>query len=119
FPSQVNEMWMLRPEVLGNFAVHHETGERMSRELVDRVRAARGVNAGFETAEYLAAAVLDQAWHRLSPEQAAAITDVGTFERTALADAGLDHPLVPPRYSSTYFAHVFAGGYDAGYYSYI
>ena len=119
FPSQVNEMWMLRPEVLGNFAVHHETGERMSRELVDRIRAARGVNAGFETAEYLAAAVLDQAWHRLSPEQASAITDVGTFERTALADAGLDHPLVPPRYSSTYFAHVFAGGYDAGYYSYI
>ncbi|MFD4420023.1 M3 family metallopeptidase [Agromyces sp. NPDC058484] len=119
FPSQVNEMWMLRPEVLANYAVHHETGERMPQRLVDRVVASRGLNTGFGTAEYLAAAVLDQAWHRLTADEAEAVTDVAAFERSALANAGLDHPLVPPRYSSTYFAHVFAGGYDAGYYSYL
>ena len=116
-PSQVNELWMLRPEVLGNYAVHHETGERMPQELVDRLIAARGFNQGFETAEYLAAAVLDQAWHRVGAGEH--VTDVAAFERDALAAAGLDDPLVPPRYGSAYFAHVFAGGYDAGYYSYI
>lgn len=118
FPSQVNELWMLRPEILDGYAVHHETGERMPRQLVDRLIAARGFNAGFGTAEYLAAAELDQAWHRLTEDDASTIDDVAAFERAALAAAGLDHPLVPPRYSSTYFAHVFAGGYDAGYYSY-
>ena len=116
-PSQVNELWVLRPEVLEHYAVHHETGERMPERLVDRLVAARGFNAGFETAEYLGAAVLDQAWHRLTSDQR--VTEVEAFERSALADAGLDDPLVPPRYSSAYFAHVFAGGYDAGYYSYI
>ncbi|MBM7830472.1 peptidyl-dipeptidase Dcp [Agromyces cerinus] len=118
-PSQVNELWVLRPEVLGEYAVHHETGERMPQQLVDRLLASRTFNEGFSTTEYLAAAVLDQAWHRLSPAEADAVTDVADFERRALAAAGLDDPLVPPRYSSTYFAHVFAGGYDAGYYSYI
>ncbi|RZS66241.1 peptidyl-dipeptidase Dcp [Agromyces ramosus] len=116
-PSQVNELWMLRPEVLANYAVHHETGERMPQELVDRLIAARGFNAGFETAEYLASAVLDQAWHLVGPDDD--VTDVAAFERAALAEAGLEDPLVPPRYSTTYFAHVFAGGYDAGYYSYV
>jgi peptidyl-dipeptidase Dcp len=116
-PSQVNELWMLRPEVLASYAVHHETGERMPQELVDRLIAARGFNAGFETAEYLAAAVLDQAWHLVGADDD--VTDAAEFERAALADAGLDDPLVPPRYSTTYFAHVFAGGYDAGYYSYV
>ena len=119
FPSQVNEMWMLHPEVLEHYAVHHETGERMPRELVDRIRSAREVNSGFETAEYLAAATLDQAWHRMTPEEAGAVTDVAAFERAALEAASLDDPLVPSRYSSTYFAHIFSGGYDAGYYSYI
>jgi peptidyl-dipeptidase Dcp len=117
FPSQVNEMWLLRPEVLEGYAVHHETGERMPQELVDRLIAARGFNAGFGTAEYLAAAVLDQAWHRLGPDDG--VGDVMAFEGDMLEAAGLADPLVPPRYSSTYFAHVFAGGYDAGYYSYI
>ncbi|PWC04117.1 M3 family metallopeptidase [Agromyces badenianii] len=118
-PSQVNELWVLRPEVLGEYAIHHETGERMPQQLVDRLLASRTFDEGFATTEYLAAAVLDQAWYGLSPEAAAAVTDVAEFERTALAAAGLDDRLVPPRYSSTYFAHVFAGGYDAGYYSYI
>jgi peptidyl-dipeptidase Dcp len=99
--------------------VHHETGERMPRTLVDRLIAMRGFNEGHDTTEYLAAAALDQAWHRLGVEDAATVTDVAAFERAALEAAGLDEPLVPPRYSSTYFAHVFAGGYDAGYYSYI
>ncbi len=118
-PSQVNELWMLRPEVFDHYAVHHETGERMPRQLVERLLASRGFNEGFETTEYLAAAVLDQAWHGLDVEEASAITEVAAFEHAALAEAGLDDPLIPPRYSSTYFAHVFAGGYDAGYYSYI
>lgn len=116
-PSQVNELWVLRPEVLSNYAVHHESGERMPQDVVDRLVAARGFNSGFETAEYLAAAVLDLAWHRIDENDQ--VTDAAAFERDALADAGLDDPLVPPRYSSAYFAHVFAGGYDAGYYSYI
>jgi peptidyl-dipeptidase Dcp len=118
-PSQVNELWVLRPEVLAEYAVHHETGERMPQHLVDRLLASRTFNEGFSTTEYLAAAVLDQAWHRLSPAEADTVADVAEFESAALAAAGLDDPLVPPRYSSTYFAHVFAGGYDAGYYSYI
>lgn len=117
FPSQVNEMWMLRPEVLGNYAVHHHTGERMPQELVDRLLESRGFNEGHSTAEYLAAAMLDQAWHRLTADDI--VTDVAAFEHSALHAAGLDDALVPPRYASTYFAHVFAGGYDAGYYSYI
>src|SRR5690606_24547632 len=115
FPSQVFEMWMLWPEVLANYAVHHETGEPMPQELVGRLRASEQFNEGFATSEYLAAALLDQAWHSLSPEEAAAVTDVAEFEREALAAAGLDNPAVPTRYSSTYFAHTFAGGYDAGY----
>ncbi len=117
FPSQVNEMWMLWPEVLAHYAIHHQTGQRMPQELVDRLHAASGFNEGFKTSEYLAAALLDQAWHSIDAD--AAVTDVAAFEAEALASAGLDNPVVPPRYSSSYFAHIFSGGYDAGYYSYI
>ena len=117
FPSQVNEMWMLWPEVLENYAVHHETGERMPQELVDNLLRSTSFNEGFLTSEYLAAAMLDQAWHRLSADDV--VDDVAAFEADALAAAGLDNPAVPTRYSSTYFAHTFSGGYDAGYYSYI
>jgi len=119
FPSQVNEMWMLWPEVLERYAVHHETGEPIDAGVVQRIRDSETFNEGFATSEYLAAALLDQAWHTLSKAQAAAVTDVAAFEADALAAAGLDNPAVPPRYSSAYFAHTFAGGYDAGYYSYI
>ncbi|MDN3309448.1 M3 family metallopeptidase [Microbacterium oryzae] len=119
FPSQVNEMWLLWPEVLANYAVHHETGESLPPEIVDRLQASTTFNQGFETSEYLAAAWLDQAWHCLSAAEAAAVDDVAAFEAAALAEIGLDDPAVPPRYSSTYFQHVFAGGYSAGYYSYI
>jgi len=122
FPSQVNEMWMLWPEVLANYAVHYQTGEAMPQEFVDKIQASSAFNEGFGTSEYLAAALLDQAWHTIGSaafEGPDAITDVAAFESAALAAVGLDNPAVPTRYSSTYFAHTFAGGYDAGYYSYI
>lgn len=117
FPSQVNEMWILWPEVLDNYARHHETGEALDPAIVERLRATETFNQGHDTSEYLAAAWLDQAWHRVGPD--AEIADVAAFEAAALADIGLDDPVVPTRYSSTYFAHVFSGGYSAGYYSYI
>ena len=117
FPSQVNEMWMLWPEVLANYARHHATGDPMPQDLVDRIQASSTFNEGFSTSEYLAAALLDQAWHRIGADDV--VTDVAAFEASALAAAGLDNPVVPTRYASTYFAHTFAGGYDAGYYSYI
>ena len=117
FPSQVNEMWILWPEVLDNYARHHETGEPLDPAIVERLRATETFNQGHDTSEYLAAAWLDQAWHRVSTQTE--ILDVPDFEAAALADIGLDDPAVPTRYSSTYFAHVFSGGYSAGYYSYI
>jgi len=119
FPSQVNEMWIMWPEVLANYAKHVETGEPLPQDVVDRLRASETFNQGFATSEYLAAAWLDQAWHSLTADEAAADIDVAAFEAAALADIGLDNPAVPTRYSSTYFAHVFSGGYSAGYYSYI
>ena len=117
FPSQVNEMWMLWPEILENYAVHYETGERLPHELVDRLNASSSFNEGFKTSEYLAAALLDQAWHAISADHT--VSDVAGFEADALVEVGLDNPAVPTRYASTYFAHTFSGGYDAGYYSYI
>ncbi|WP_309615671.1 M3 family metallopeptidase [Salinibacterium sp.] len=118
FPSQVNEMWMLWPEVLANYAVHYQTGEPMPQEFVDKIQASSTFNEGFATSEYLASALLDQAWHSISAKDA--ITDVAAFEAAALTKVGLDNPAVPTRYSSTYFQHIFANSaYDAGYYSYI
>jgi len=117
FPSQVNEMWMLWPEILENYAVHYETGEKMPQAFVDKLNASSSFNEGFATSEYLTAALLDQAWHRLAAGDV--VADVAEFEAAAIASFGLDNPAVPTRYSSTYFAHTFSGGYDAGYYSYI
>jgi peptidyl-dipeptidase Dcp len=117
FPSQVNEMWMLWPEILATYAVHHETGERMPDELVAAVQASSAFNEGFLTSEYLGAALLDQAWHRIGVDDV--VEDVDAFQAEALAAVGLDVPAVLPRYASSYFQHTFAGGYDAGYYSYI
>lgn len=119
FPSQVNEMWLSWPSVLANYAKHHETGAPLPPELVLGLSESEGFNEGFGTTEYLAAALLDQAWHRLSAADAAAVTSVEDFEQDALAAAGIAVEAVPPRYSSTYFAHTFSGGYDAGYYGYI
>jgi peptidyl-dipeptidase Dcp len=119
FPSQVNEMWITWPEVLDAYARHVETDEPLPREVVERLAASETFNQGFATSEYLAASWLDQAWHSLPVDEAAAVADVAAFEARALADIGLANPVVPTRYSSTYFAHVFSGGYSAGYYSYI
>ncbi|WP_182875381.1 M3 family metallopeptidase [Microbispora sp. H10670] len=115
YPSQVNEMWATHPEILAEYARHHETGEPMPRDLVDRMLETQKFGQGFATLEYLAATLLDWAWHTAYDGD----EDVEEFERRALRDAGVDLPAVPPRYRSTYFAHIWAGGYSAGYYSYI
>ncbi|QLY33102.1 M3 family metallopeptidase [Nocardia huaxiensis] len=119
FPSQVNEMWMSRPEVLANYARHFETGEPMPAELVERMAEAERFGEGFRTVEYLAAALLDWAWHRRTRTDASADTDAAGFEEQALRQAGIALAAIPPRYRTGYFAHIFAGGYGAGYYSYI
>ena len=120
YPSQVNEVWAWEPSVLTRYAVHHETGEPMPAEWVRILLESRRFNEGFATTEYLAAALLDQAWHRLAPQD---VPDdparVEEFEQAALAVAGVALTAVPPRYRSSYFAHIFAGGYSAAYYSYI
>jgi peptidyl-dipeptidase Dcp len=117
YPSQVNEMWALWPEVLANYAKHYKTGAPMPKELVDKVQAAKKFNQGFITSEYLSASLLDQRWHQLPPSQIP--TDVLAFEAASLKDAGVDYALVPPRYRTTYFSHVFSNGYSAGYYGYL
>ncbi|MFI6869021.1 M3 family metallopeptidase [Nocardia sp. NPDC050406] len=117
FPSQVNEMWMARPEILANYAKHVETGAAMPTELVERMAEAERFGEGFRTVEYLAAALLDWAWHRLPAD--ATRTDAEEFEEEALRTAGIALAAIPPRYRTGYFAHIFAGGYAAGYYSYI
>ena len=118
YPSQVNEMWADWPEILENYAVHHETGEPMPKELLDKVLATQKFNQGFVTTEYLAASLLDQAWHQLTPEQVPDGNGLLAFEADALKTAGVALEAIPPRYRSTYFSHVM-GGYSAGYYSYI
>ena len=117
FPSQVNEMWITWPEVLDNYARHYVTGEKLPQEWVDNLKAASAFNEGHATTSYLAAAILDLAWHSLPAD--ATVTDVEEFEAKAIADYGLDSAPVPTRYRSTYFSHIFAGGYSAGYYGYI
>lgn len=117
YPSQVNEMWQTWPEVLKNYAKHHKTGEPMPTELLDKVKAAEKFNQGFKTTEYLAATLIDQAWHQLKPEEVP--TETMKFEAETLKKFGIDLEVVPPRYRSPYFSHTFAGGYSAGYYSYL
>ncbi|MBB4918615.1 M3 family metallopeptidase [Streptosporangium saharense] len=120
YPSQVNEMWATWPSVLANFARHHETGEPVPAELLEKMKAAEKFNQGFATVEYLAAALLDWAWHKLAPSQG--VEDPEAFEAQALESAGIAFDLVRPRYRTNYFAHIFSsgvGGYSAGYYSYI
>ncbi|WP_432829951.1 M3 family metallopeptidase [Dactylosporangium sp. CA-092794] len=120
YPSQVNEVWMLWPEVLRNYALHHRTGEPLPQEVVDRLQAAERFNKGYATTEYLAATLLDLAWHTLTPPEADAVEDAMAFEAAALERAGVATPFVPPRYRTPYFAHIFSGAaYSAGYYSYI
>ncbi|MFZ6777216.1 M3 family metallopeptidase [Undibacterium sp. Ji83W] len=117
YPSQVNEMWATWPEVLKNYARHYQNGEVIPQSLVDKITAANKFNQGFATTEYLAASLLDQRWHQLTPAQIP--KDALAFEADALKQAGVDFAPVPPRYRSTYFSHIFGGGYSAGYYAYL
>jgi peptidyl-dipeptidase Dcp len=117
FPSQFNEHWALEPAVFANYARHHQTGQPMPAELVEKIKKSRTFDQGYATTEYLAAALLDMAWHTLpasAPKQ-----DVGGFEAAALKRFKVDLPEVPPRYRTPYFAHIWGGGYSAGYYAYL
>jgi peptidyl-dipeptidase Dcp len=117
FPSQFNEHWATDPAVFAHYARHFQTGEAMPQALVDKIKKARTFNQGFSTTEYLAAALLDLAWHTLpsgAPQQ-----DVAGFERESLARFGVNLPEVPPRYLTPYFAHIWGGGYAASYYAYM
>jgi len=117
FPSQVNEMWLSWPEVMDNYAVHYETGEKLPAAWIENLKAASTFNEGHATTSYMAAAILDFAWHSVTSDQK--IDDVEAFEEKAIADYGLNYSPVPTRYRSTYFSHIFGGGYSAGYYGYI
>jgi len=119
YPSQYNEMWAREPSVVAHYARHYQTGAPMPPELLAKVLAAQNFNQGYATLEYLEAALLDQAWHQITVAQAPSAQRVPAFERDALQASGLDYAPVPPRYHSTYFAHIFQGGYSAGYYAYL
>ncbi|MEE4537292.1 MAG: M3 family metallopeptidase [Erythrobacter sp.] len=124
YPSQVHEMWATDPEVLQNYAKHYETGETIPLEMVEKIEAASKFNQGYDFGEVVEAALLDMKWAALSPAEAAAIDTpekVDAFERRSLEELGLEIDLVPPRYRSTYFNHIFSSpaGYSAGYYSYL
>lgn len=117
FPSQFNEHWASYPQVFSNYAKHYKTGEPMPQELVDKIKKAAKFNEGYALTEIIAAAALDMQWHLIP-----AGTDVpnaDTFEVQALHNTHLDLPQVPPRYRSTYFLHIWANGYAAGYYAYL
>ena len=117
FPSQINEHWASHPAVFDRYARHYATGEKMPEALQDKMRKASLFNKGYDMSELLSAALLDMGWHRLSVEEAD--RPVESFEKQLLASEQLDLPAVPPRYRSSYFAHIFGGGYAAGYYAYL
>jgi peptidyl-dipeptidase Dcp len=110
-------MWMLWPEVVQNYAKHYQSGEALPKEWIKSLEDSEAFNEGYETTSYLAAAILDLAWHEIDDETE--IGDIEEFEAKAIANYGLDFDPVPVRYRSAYFAHIFAGGYSAGYYGYI
>ena len=117
FPSQFNEHWALDPAVFANYAKHYQSGQPMPQSLVDKIKRSRTFNQGYAVTEYLSAALLDMAWHSLpkdAPKQ-----DVNSFEAAALKRFQIDLPQVPPRYHTTYFSHIWDGGYSAGYYAYL
>lgn len=124
YPSQVHEMWATWPSILSNYAKHYETGETIPPEMIERIEAAAQFNQGYDFGEVVEAALLDMKWAALTPQQAAALDTpekVDAFERNSLQELGLEIDLVPPRYRSTYFNHIFSSpaGYSAGYYSYL
>ncbi|MFB2659146.1 M3 family metallopeptidase [Shewanella mangrovisoli] len=117
FPSTFEEDWAAHPKVLANYAKHYETGKPIPDDLLQKLLKSGSFNQGFDTLEYMAAALVDMEWHSLSPD--APLQDVATFEANALKKHGLNITAVPPRYKSTYFAHAFPGGYSASYYAYM
>jgi peptidyl-dipeptidase Dcp len=119
YPSQFNEMWAREPGVLAHFARHYQSGEPLPQALLDKVIAAQNFDEGYRTTAYVAAATIDQAWHRIEAGQSPQPDQVMQFESTALRQHGLGYAPVPPRYHSPYFLHIFAGGYSAGYYAYL
>jgi peptidyl-dipeptidase Dcp len=121
FPSQVNEMWMLWPEIVRNYARHYQTGEELPKSWIESLDLSESFNEGFATTSYLAAAVLDLALHSLpsSSNFDEVLSDLRAFESNVLSDYGLSFDPVPTRYRAMHFSHIFAGGYSAGYYGYI
>jgi peptidyl-dipeptidase Dcp len=117
FPSQFNEHWALDPKVLAHYARHYKTGAPMPADLVAKIRKSRTFDQGFALTEYLEAALLDMAWHTLPAD--APRQDADALERQALARFRADVPAIPPRYRSSYFAHIWSNGYAAGYYAYL
>ncbi len=118
FPSQFNEHWALEPQVLANYAKHYKTGKPIEPQLVEKIKNAATFNKGYAQTEAIAAASLDLEWHKLSYEEVKVVTDVDSFEQKALTHVGLNVSYVPPRYRSSYFSHIWGGGYAAGYYAY-
>ena len=118
FPAQILEHWAGAPEMLAEYALHYETGEAIPLELITKMREASNHNQGFRTTEFIAASLLDLAWHNLSHDEAMAITDARAFEQEVLEGYGLIEE-IEPRYRSQYFSHIFAGGYSSGYYAYL
>lgn len=116
FPSQFNEHWASDPKVFAHYARHYQSGAPMPQELVDKIQASRTFNSGYATTEYLSAALLDMAWHTLPAD--APLKEVDAFEAQSLKKFAVDLAQVPPRYRSTYFDHIWGGGYAAGYYAY-
>ncbi|AUC15558.1 dipeptidyl carboxypeptidase II [Tenacibaculum sp. SZ-18] len=117
FPSQVNENWATHPDVLNNYALHYKTGEVIPNTLLKKIKDAGTFNQGYSIIENLCSSSLDMQWHTISLDTN--VDDVAKFEKEALAKMKLNVDEIPPRYRSTYFAHIFSGGYAAGYYSYL
>jgi peptidyl-dipeptidase Dcp len=116
-PSQFNEHWALEPTVFAHYARHYQSGEPMPSALAEKIRKAKTFNQGYATTEYLAAALLDLSWHGLPA--GAPVQSVDAFEKSSLERFHVDLAQVPPRYRTTYFSHIWDGGYAAGYYAYL
>ncbi|MFN7179644.1 M3 family metallopeptidase [Hyphomonas sp.] len=118
FPAQVLEHWATEPQVLSVYARHYQTGAPLPQDLIDKMNKAATFNQGFKTTEFIAASLIDLHWHMLSSEEAAKVTDARAFELEVLKKYNIPE-VIEPRYRSTYFSHIFDGGYSAGYYSYL
>jgi peptidyl-dipeptidase Dcp len=116
-PSQFNEHWAYYPSVLKNYAIHYQTGKPMPNELVEKIKKAETFNQGYSLAEILAASEIDMYWHELDTSKK--VNSVDAFEKRALKLSHTDFANIPPRYRSSYFLHIWANGYPAGYYAYL